>query len=136
MPLSEFQSHAPTLLARIGEDSSQLMNGVSNLSWATGRDLLGLPPVGSLNVVQRRIIAVGSLCEPDVAALAPLLRPWSVNELVHGAEARCANLTFLDCGLPNHPAKTNQNWQQCPGPLMAQLLSNIRTVESETSNLS
>jgi hypothetical protein len=136
VPLSEFQRHSPTLLARIGEDCSQLMNRVSNLSWATGRDVLGLPPVGNLNVVQRWVIAVGSLCEPDVAALAPRLRLWSVNELVHGAEALCANLNFLDCGLPDHPAKTNQNWQQCPGPLVAQLLSNIRSLGSETSNVS
>jgi hypothetical protein len=136
VPLSEFQRHAPDLLARIGEDCSQLMNGVSNLSWATGRELLGLPPVGNLNVVRRWVIAVGSLCEPDVAALAPLLRAWSVNELVQGAEALCANLTFLDCGLPDHPAKINQSWQQCPGPLVDQLLSNIRSVESKTSNIS
>lgn len=135
VPLSEFQSRAPVLLARIGEDCSQLMNCVSNLSWATGRGSLGLPPLGNLNVVQRWVIAVGSLCEPDVAALVPLLRQWSVNELVHGAEALCANLTFLDCGLPDHPAKANQNWQQCPGPLVSQLLSSIRSVESKTSNI-
>lgn len=136
VPLREFQNQAASLLSHISEDCSQLMSGMSNLSWATGRDLLGLPPVGNLNVVQRWVVGVGSLCEPDVAALVPLLRLWSVNELAHGAEALCANLTFLDCGLPDHPAKTDQNWQQCPGPLVDQLLSNIRSVERNTTNIS
>lgn len=132
VPLSEFQSRAPSLLARIGEACSQLMNCVSNDYWATGRDLLGLPFLGNLSVVRRWVVAVGSLFEPDVAALVPLLRRWSVEELVHGAEALCANVTFLDCGLPDHPGKTNQNWQQCPAPLVHQLLSSLYCQSGDT----
>jgi hypothetical protein len=136
VPISEFHSHAPALLDRIGGDCSQLMNGISNISWARGRELLGLPPLGSLDVVQRWVIAVGSLCEPDVAAVAPLLRDWSVHELVHGAEALCANMSFLDCGLPDHPSNSNRNWQQCPGPIVNQLLSNITSSKNESTNIS